>query len=368
MLTRILIENYRCFEQVVIEPGPLALLMGPNGTGKSTVFDVLWNVRKLVVEGAGVAELFPEGTRTRWGRQRLQRFELGFRGPEGDYTYRLLLRQGARDGRIEREEILLEQQPLYGFFRQEVTLHAGGRAAPRRFPAGDKLSPLSNLPPNVRSERLDWLVDRISRLWVFRPVPPRLEPMTGRPSDLLEPDLSNFTSWLLAMHKARPRFMRALKQSLRIVLDGFLNYNFAPLVGPLGQRANLLAFSFSSPHRRSDVVPFTLGELSEGQRALVVLYALIHAVPADATLCIDEPEEFLSPREIHPWLNLLLEKVDDGGQALLISHNPGLIDLLAPSRGVLFTRHQGGPVQVQHVPVNETGLATSELLARGWLE
>jgi predicted ATPase len=38
MLTRLLVENYRCFEQAVIEPGPLALLLGPNGAGKSTEF------------------------------------------------------------------------------------------------------------------------------------------------------------------------------------------------------------------------------------------------------------------------------------------------------------------------------------------
>jgi predicted ATPase len=369
MLTRLLIENYRCFESVVIDPGPLALLVGPNGAGKSTVFEALRNIRQLVIAGGSAPDLFPNETKTRWGRQTTQRFELGFRGPDGDYTYRLAIRhgKGSQNGHIEHEEILHERKPLYTFFREEVTIHAYEKNAAQRFPAGNKLSPLSNLPLQVRSKRLDWVTDRISRIWVFRPVPPTLEPFTNNPQrDFLEPGLSNFASWLYAMQKARPSIRRALKASLRSVLDGFLDYQFPRL----GRETNVLMFLFSSPRRRArpNFIAFNFTELSEGQRALVVLYTLLHAVPSDATLCIDEPEEFLSPREIQPWLNHLMDKTEDDGQALLISHNPGLIDLLAPSNGILLGRSRGGPVQVRPVPREESGLATSELLARGWLE
>jgi predicted ATPase len=367
MLTRLLIENYRCFERATaFEPGPLALLVGPNGAGKSTIFDTLWNIRQLVVSGGSASELFPDATRTRWGRQTSQHFELGFRGPDGDYTYRLEIRHGkdAGNAHIEREEILHERKLLYTFSREEVTIHADEKSSARRFPAGTKLSPLSNLPRNIRSKRLDWVTDRISRIWVFRPVPAQLTAITKSQGDFLNRDLSNFASWLLALHKARPRLRSTLKQSLRIVLEGFLNYNFAQL----GRESNILMFLFSSPNRRSELTPFTFEELSEGQRALVVLYTLLHAVPNDATLCIDEPEEFLSPREIQPWLNLLMEKTESGGQALLISHNPGLINLLAPSNGLLFARPRGGPVNVMPMPSDESGLSVSELLARGWLE
>lgn len=263
-----------------------------------------------------------------------------------------------------REEILFGQKPLYTFFKEEVTIHAHERASAQRFPAGNRLSPLSNLALRVRSNHLDWVTNRIASIWIFRPVPPRLKEFTDLRGNLLEPDLSNFASWLLAMHKARPTLKRRLKQSLRVVLEGFLDYQFPRL----GRETNVLMFLFSSPRRSHADVLFTFAELSEGQRALVVLYTLLHAIPDEATLCIDEPEEFLSPREIHPWLNLLMEKTDEGGQALLISHNPNLIDLIAPSRGLLLTRSGGGPVRVEPMPRNESGLPVSELLARGWLE
>lgn len=369
MLTRLLIENYRCFESASIELGPLVLLLGPNGAGKSTVFDALWNIRQLVAAGVSASELFPTSTQTRWGRHATQRFELGIRGPDGDYTYRLTLRHGkrAQECLIEREDILYERKPLYTFFREEVTIHAHEGAAARSFPAGNKLSPLSNLPKQVYSKRLKWVMERIFHIWVFRPVPPALRSFTDAPqSGFLERDFSNFASWLLALHKVHKNLKRVLKPSLSNVLEGFIDYQFPRL----GRETNILMFLFAAPRSRSrsDFILFSFEELSEGQRALVVLYTLLQVIPAQATLCIDEPEEFLSPREVQPWLNHLMERTDEGRQALLISHNAGLIDLLAPSTGLFLSRPEGGPAQVQPVAGKGTGLPISELVARGWLE
>jgi len=165
------------------------------------------------------------------------------------------------------------------------------------------------------------------------------------------------------MQVARPKFSPQLKRSLRTVLDGFRDYGFEQQ----GHGSHFLQFSFAAP-RRGRIV-FAFNELSEGQRALVVLYALLHAVSGEAsTLCIDEPENFLSPREIQPWLNRLMDETEAGGQALLISHNPGLIDFLAPTQGLLVEREGSGPTRVRPLPSDGAGLPVSELLARGWVD
>ncbi len=52
MITRLLIDNYRCFEQATLEPGSLTLLLGPNGAGKSAVFEVMFKLRQLVCPSA----------------------------------------------------------------------------------------------------------------------------------------------------------------------------------------------------------------------------------------------------------------------------------------------------------------------------
>jgi predicted ATPase len=368
MITRILIDNYRCFERATLEPGSLTLLLGPNGAGKSAVFEVLFKLRQVVVDGSPVSPLFPDSTRTRWLDRGTQTFELGLQGPDGLYTYRLsICHKGAEGGFIEREDIFHESQVRYSFFEEKVKVWPGTDEVAVTFPAGPKVSPLSNLPRQYRSKQLAWVTERLARIWVFRPVPQTLEAVARvGEGGALAKDLSNFASWLEAMQVVRTTstFSRDLKRSLRIVLEGFRDYDFEPQ----GRGSHLLQFSFASPRRRGRV-SFAFNELSEGQRALVVLYALLHAASDEAgTLCIDEPENFLSPREIQPWLNRLMDETEAGGQAMLISHNPGLIDFLAPTRGLLLEREGSGPTRVRPVPPDETGLPLSELLARGWLD
>jgi len=366
MITRIHIDNYRCFERATLEPGSLTLLLGPNGAGKSAVFEVLFKLRQVVVDGSPVAALFPDSTRTRWLDRGTQTFELTLRGPDGLYTYKLSIRHDRGLGAsIKNEQILYEGRELYSFANEVVAIQSNDGRSNIRFPAGGKGSALSNLPRQYRSKQLTWVTERLARIWVLRPVPQTLDAVAREgKGDFLERDLSNFASWLLAMQGARATFARGLKRSLRIVLEGFRDYEFEPQ----GRGSHLLQFSFASPKRRGRV-SFAFNELSEGQRALVVLYALLHAVSGEAsTLCIDEPENFLSPREIQPWLNRLMDETEAGGQALLISHNPGLIDFLAPTRGLLLERKGSGPTRLRPVPADETGLPLSELIARGWLD
>jgi predicted ATPase len=116
--------------------------------------------------------------------------------------------------------------------------------------------------------------------------------------------------------------------------------------------------------------PYKFGELSDGQRAIVALYAIMRfIVREDATLCIDEPENYLALAEIQPWL-LELEMMcqDEDAQALLISHHPELIDLLALEKGLWFSRDNVGPVRTHPMDVEEVGDVTvSDFVARGWV-
>ena len=50
MLTRIKIENFKCFKELDLKCAPLTLLTGINGTGKSSVFQALMLIRRTFVE------------------------------------------------------------------------------------------------------------------------------------------------------------------------------------------------------------------------------------------------------------------------------------------------------------------------------
>ncbi len=91
-----------------------------------------------------------------------------------------------------------------------------------------------------------------------------------------------------------------------------------------------------------------------------------------ATIILDEPDNFISLREIQPWLAAVDDAIESGhGQLLLISHHPELINQWAPDYGVRFVRESGGPIRVQPEPFSgrpDSGLTPAELLSRGWDE
>jgi ATPase subunit of ABC transporter with duplicated ATPase domains len=87
-----------------------------------------------------------------------------------------------------------------------------------------------------------------------------------------------------------------------------------------------------------------------------------------STIILDEPDNFISLREIQPWLNAVSDTIDEGrGQVLIISHHPELLNQWAPDYGVRFVREGIGPVRVKKFSDDpESPLPPSEIVARGW--
>ena len=75
-IARLYVNNYRCFVNFELRPQRRSLLLGYNGTGKSSVLDVLHSIRRLVVTNVSVDEAFPIDTLSRFAESSDQRFEL----------------------------------------------------------------------------------------------------------------------------------------------------------------------------------------------------------------------------------------------------------------------------------------------------
>jgi len=87
MLTRLYCDNYKCLVNFEFRPGPIQLIIGRNGSGKSTVFEVLALLRDFAARGYPCEDRFVGRTRTRWQPEvKKQRFELDVRGKDGMYS------------------------------------------------------------------------------------------------------------------------------------------------------------------------------------------------------------------------------------------------------------------------------------------
>jgi predicted ATPase len=177
--------------------------------------------------------------------------------------------------------------------------------------------------------------------------------------------MDNFTSWYRNLSQDQGMAF-TLTRKFQDVLPGFDYFRFREA----GERhRELFAYFKDSDRAPSQAYRFT--ELSDGQRALFVLYTLIHVMRTKrGILFIDEPENFLALPEIQPWLIELYDLCLQGeGQSLIISHHPELINyLLASPVGFWFERPSNSSVRVRPiVPNGVEGLRVSEIIARGWL-
>jgi predicted ATPase len=349
MLTRISVDNYKCLVDFHLRLGREQLFLGPNGSGKSTVFDVLAALHRLHRGEARVDELFPASTLTRWQKRTLQVFELEALLEGSRYRYRLELSHDNEAGRSELHEeyLFVGDVPLYTATSHRLgTVHLDNGVR-SNFLTDSSRSGLGSLRGLAEAQRITRFVRWMDKLCVVR-----LEPrqMTGRSDkEHTEPaeNLANFASWYRHLAQERLNEAVVLRDTLRGVLEGF----DALVLKSGGEGIRLLRSLWRrGPGTESPAAmdEYAFEELSDGQRALVGLYALLHFLAGTgATLCLDEPDSFLTAAEFQPFLQAL--RAQQGLQALLTSHHPEALHVLAPEAGLSFERVAGGPARVTPV-------------------
>ena len=189
---------------------------------------------------------------------------------------------------------------------------------------------------------------------------------SGRKTSQRRPSRSfiNFPAYYFHLLQEKQNLIFDLIPVLRENIEGFRAF----VLEERGAEARQLRVEFTvEGGKRGQTVRYDFSELSDGQRALIALYTLAFC-ESDSTLLIDEPENFISSREHQPWLMLLRERVEDfGGQAIIISHHPEFINVLAPQDAIQFRRKDGGPVMIRPFEIGPyQGLTPAEIVARGW--
>jgi ATPase subunit of ABC transporter with duplicated ATPase domains len=363
MLTRIFADNFRALVNFELRPARLTLLLGENGSGKTSLLEVLGNLRDLVVLGRTSTELFSY-TRTKWETRDVQRFELAFQAGGGTYRYALEIQhaQGLQERPfIRSESVSFDSEPLYRYSEGEVHLYYEDDTEGPVFPFRSDQSFLANLD-SVRTPRMGRLVDfkeLVEGLWIVQPNPFDIDLVSKQDQSFLARRGKNFASFFEHLNAERPDVRAALEEHLREALPGFRNFLFKRLWD-----GRLLLATFGDEKHKAE---YGLGELSEGQRVLLMLYAAVFGhLRSGSLLCFDEPDNFVSLPEIQPWLQTLRDELaEQGGQALIISHHPEVIDYLALDLILKFER-PSGPVIVRPLEIEEVSdLRLSDIIARG---
>jgi len=376
VIERIYIHNYKCLVNFELLLKETVLLLGPNGVGKTAVLEVVFGLRRLLAGEIKITdpEAFHPSTLTRWQTLPDQVFELDAKVGEESFRYRLIIEHDARGrlSRVTQESLRSNGTTLFSCTMGRVQLFRDDGSEGPSYSTDWTESALARVAPQDSNTRLTAFLDAIRKTVICTIRPFLLNVESSREDSLLDRHAQNFVDWYRHAVQENPTSARSLVEALKPVIDG-LNDLRLPQSG-LDSRALLIDFVNNALRNDYDGrYELWFNELSDGQQALIVLYALLHLRQRDTGiwLFIDEPDNYVALAELQPWLMELVDLCEETpSQAVICSHHPELIDYLGPERGVVLSRETSSITKVRPVmsAIPHNDLRLSEMISRGWME
>jgi len=360
MLKRLYIDNFRCFVNFEYKPERKQLLLGANGSGKSSLLDAIRLLKEFL---KGTENPFLAATKTRWLDLSKQVFEIEAVVDGDNYSYRVenQYESDSPNSRVKLESLKASGETVFEQLGGEIHFFSGSPNAPSILPWKTTNSSLylARLGNQHVDKFLGWL-EHVHCLYVDA-YPDAMDDTAEGEDAFPADELENLADWYRHLAQADLEAVLAVTNSLRGVLDGFVSLQLEQA----GITGRVLRATFDQPAKR----PYLLSELSDGQRQLIALYLILHVLIARGeTVLLDEVTNHLALREIQPWLLAAEEAVQQSkGQLILISHHPEILNQWAREYGLRFFREENGQVRTERFKPDPDGfLQPSELIARGW--
>jgi predicted ATPase len=384
MITRLYVDNFRSLVNFEIKFEETNLFLGSNGSGKSSVFDVLRSLRGFIGGETRLTEAFPGAELTHWQTNPCQKFELELKTNEyGVFTYTLIVEYGEKlDGvftksRVKEEKLVSGEQVLFRSRNGEAYLYNDASTQKNEPNATVTLdwtqSGLGIIQERKDNKKLSLFKRRIEDLVIVRPTPVLMKSESQREEKHLSPRMENFAAWYRYLTQENLAAVQELLAELPKSVPGLKTLNSILA----GEGVRILKADFQAgDNSRKGTESFV--SLSDGQKMLIAIYALIIGNKnRNVSLFIDEPDNYISIDEIQPWLRLFIDDCGEGesfAQVALISHHPEVIDYSALGIPVWFERKPESPTRIR--PIQEEGdkvppacaLSLSQIIARKFVQ
>ena len=348
---RVKTRGFRSLVDVDLSLRPLAVMIGPNGSGKTSLLDLLLlfnqamqeDLSKAIEQQGGIVSI---ASRMKPAPDQVD-VELSFyseeSGEKDEMVYRVHLsaNPGEHPIRLEQLERQLDTQDPnpHRYINVEngtVTFAMPGSVGAVAAAGSITTTELALAQIPRYYEDPERLRSALARACFYSQldVQPRSVirlPQSLTPTIQPGPNGENLFSAIHNLRAVHERQFRALEDILRIAFPGFRRLEF-PVVGS-GQVT--LAW-----YQEDIDGPLFLNELSEGTlRFLWLATVLLSPSPAPIT-CIDEPEVSLHP-ELLKLLAGLLQDASMRGQYIVATHSPELIRWLEPKEILILDKEEG---------------------------
>ncbi|MBP7227527.1 MAG: AAA family ATPase [Longilinea sp.] len=342
MLQRLYVHNFRCLENFELNLAgmPSALLIGKNGTGKSTIaaaLQVLQSIARGTNRMRDLAAPEPLLSPKDFARGRADvpiRFEVEVLLDQALYKYVLALElpRGFHELRVLEEQLSVDDRPIFLRQQAQVTFYDIPQAKEVKFLVDWHLAAL----PIVQEQSVGALhlfKTWLSQMVILSPIPALMKGVSS--GETLEPkrDGSNFAQWFLGVLSRYPASYTRIEKYLKDLMPDLLDF----LNKPIGADAKNLQVRFA---QNQALLQVEFDDLSDGEKCFFLAALVLAANYAYGPLfCFwDEPDSYLSLSEVGLFAMALRKAFEERGQILVTSHNPEIIRKFSDENTFILNR------------------------------
>jgi len=339
VIRRFYIHNFRCLENFELPVSGLssALLIGDNGTGKTTVGLALEILQKIARRKNRVGELVKPRDFSRGRSDVPMRFEIEIELQSKVYEYSIAfeLPEGFKELRVSNERLVVDGKPVYTREVARVHLAKAAQEKEASFFLDWHLVALPTVQEQSTKDPLFIFKQCLARMIILRPIPvlilgdtkddPMLEP---------NPEMTNFGEWFSGLLDYAPSAYSKIDLYLKQVMPDWNDIKNPPA----RKDYSSLIVQFSND-KGNATIPFE--DLSDGEKCFMICALVLAAIDAyGPLLCFwDEPDNYLALSEIGHFVIALRRASQSGSQFIATSHNPEVIRSFSDENTLVFHRN-----------------------------
>ena len=251
MIGRFYADNFRCLANFELDLDQTNIFLGPNGSGKTSVFDALRKIQNLTVRGARIEDEFPQRDLSCLrSDSQAQQFELEIVVDQEHYEYMLKIEHDLDRNRmwIDQEILHHNKKPLFVFEKRIARLYRDDYGRESSYQFDLTRSGIGFLHAHPDNRKLTRFKTELTNTAIVSPCPPLFKSetstVTRTEGAFFDPLMQNFVEWYWSVAQQDIGSVVRLFEELKQVLPGFESLSMVES----GENARVLKAAF---HGRS---------------------------------------------------------------------------------------------------------------------